>query len=74
MMSGTPEAPEAKIRFLGKEVKPRDIGTGGFFLTMAGIWVGKVPCIALPAVIVGLGAMAYSIHKMEQQDRETPSK
>lgn len=66
--------PEAKIRFLGKEYDPGNVAVGGFFLMMAGIWAGNAPCIAIPAIIVGMGMMGYGTHKMEQQNRQTPSK
>lgn len=56
--------PETKIHILGKEFDPGNFGVSGFFLMIAGIWAGNAPCIAIPAIIVGVGMMAYGTHKM----------
>lgn len=66
--------PEAPIRVLGKEIDPGYVGLGGFFLTMAGVFAANVPCLAVPAIIVGLGMMEYSDRKMGQQDKQTSSR
>lgn len=67
-------SPENKIRLLGKEVDPGYIGVGGWVLTIGigGILAGNEPCIAVPAITVGLASVVYSIRKMEQESQKTP--
>jgi len=59
-MAGDPERSSGrKINILGKEISPEAIGLAGVFLTLAGVWAGNQPCLALPAIAVGLGMMGY---------------
>lgn len=61
--------PEAKIRLLGKEFDPRSFAAAGFFLMIAGFWAANAPCIAIPAITVGMGMMVHGTNKMDQRYR-----
>ncbi len=58
--------PEAKIRFLGKELTPRKVVLGGLILRVGGILAHFEPSIAIPAIIVGTGMIVYGADKTEQ--------
>jgi len=60
--------PEAKIRFLGKELTPRKVILGGLILMVGGILARFEPCIATPAILVGTGMMVYGTYKMERHN------
>jgi len=64
-------SPERKIRILGREVRPSDIGIAGFFIAMGSIWARNEK-VVLPAMLFGMSLMAYSAYKTDQENQKSP--
>lgn len=68
-MAGSPEAAEAKMRILGKEVDPDHVAYAGFYLGLAGLWSINAPCIAIPALITGFGFIGYGAYGARKKEQ-----